>query len=194
MWTMQLAETNRVPDWLIQMVLRVSLRSTLRRHYRLGLEEQTAEKRALVQKLKRSPIAVNTADPNRQHYELLTEFFQLVLGKRLKYSCCYWPEGVTTIDGAEEAMLRLTCERAGLKDGMAAKPSLEILRFRAGITRDYSPEGTREVRIPLGVRVVARWERVSQKMSLIPVSNMLRVLPQLFRSDESCCVGSRTVV
>jgi len=168
MCTMQLAKTNRVPDWLIRMVLRVSPRSTLRRHYRLGLEEQTAEKRALIQKLKGSPTAVDTADPNRQHYEMLTEFFQLVLGKRLKYSCCYWPEGVTTLDGAEEAMLRLTCERAGLKDGMDAKPSLEILKFRAGITRDHSPGGTREAKIPLGVRVVAGRERVSQKMSHDP--------------------------
>jgi cyclopropane-fatty-acyl-phospholipid synthase len=41
-----------------------------------------------------------------------------VLGKRLKYSCCYWPEGVRTLEEAEEAMLRLTCERARLEDGM----------------------------------------------------------------------------
>jgi cyclopropane-fatty-acyl-phospholipid synthase len=118
MWTMQLVATNRVPDWLARVVLRVSLRGTLRRHYRLGLEERTEEKRALIQKLKHSPIAVYTADPNRQHYELPTEFFQFVLGKWLKYSCCYWPKGVTTIDGAEEAMLRLTCERSRLEDGM----------------------------------------------------------------------------
>lgn len=118
MWTMRLVETNRVPDWLVRVVLRVSLRNTLRRRYRLDLEERTEEKRALIQKLKHSPIAVHTADPNHQHYEVPTEFFQLVLGKWLKYSCCYWPEGVTTIDGAEEAMLRLTCERARLEDGM----------------------------------------------------------------------------
>ncbi|MBN1137266.1 MAG: class I SAM-dependent methyltransferase [Anaerolineae bacterium] len=118
MWTMELAETNRVPDWLIRVALRVSLRNTLRRHYRLSLEERTGEKRALIQKLRHSPIAIHTADPNRQHYKVPTEFFRLVLGKRLKYSCCYWPEGVTTIDEAEEAMLRLTCKRARLEDGM----------------------------------------------------------------------------
>jgi cyclopropane-fatty-acyl-phospholipid synthase len=47
-----------------------------------------------------------------------TEFFQLVLGKWLKYSCCYWPVGVSTLDQAEEAMLKLTCQRAHLEDGM----------------------------------------------------------------------------
>jgi cyclopropane-fatty-acyl-phospholipid synthase len=72
----------------------------------------------LIEKLKRSPIAIRTDDANRQHYEVPPEFFQLVLGKWLKYSCCYWPEGVETIDEAEEAMLHLTCERAGLENGM----------------------------------------------------------------------------
>jgi cyclopropane-fatty-acyl-phospholipid synthase len=75
-------------------------------------------RRALLQKLRQSPIAIHTIDPNWQHYEIPTELFQLVLGKRLKYSCCYWPAGVTTLDDAEEAMLRLTCERARLEDGM----------------------------------------------------------------------------
>src|SRR6476659_9578414 len=63
------------------------------------------------------PIAVDTSSANEQHYEVPTSFFRLVLGSRLKYSCAYWPDGVTTLDGAEEAMLRLTCERARIRDG-----------------------------------------------------------------------------
>ena len=90
----------------------------LRQRYRTSLEERTAEKRALIEKLRQSPIAIHTDDPNRQHYEVPSEFFRAVLGKRLKYSCCYWPNGYTTLDEAEEAMLRLTCERARLEDGM----------------------------------------------------------------------------
>ncbi len=114
----QLAETNRVPDGLIRLALRISLRVSLRRRHRLGVERQAEAKGALVAKFRDSPIAIRAAEPNRQHYEVPTEFFQLVLGKRLKYSCCYWPEGVATLDQAEEAMLRLTCERARLQDGM----------------------------------------------------------------------------
>lgn len=118
LWYMQLVETNRVPDWLIRLVVRQSLSRRLRQRYNASLEERTAEKRALIAKLTHSPIAIHTDDPNRQHYEVPSEFFHAVLGKRLKYSCCYWPDGNTTLDGAEEAMLRLSCERARLEDGM----------------------------------------------------------------------------
>jgi cyclopropane-fatty-acyl-phospholipid synthase len=82
------------------------------------MEERMADKQALVEKLKHSAIAIHTDDPNRQHYEVPADFFEIVLGRHLKYSCCYWPEGVETIDAAEEAMLQLTCERAQLEAGM----------------------------------------------------------------------------
>ena len=88
MWYMQLVETGRVPDWLIRGVLRLTLNWTLHRRYALSLETRSAEKRAMIKKYKRSPIAIHTSDPNHQHYEVPTEFFQLVLGKWLKYSCC----------------------------------------------------------------------------------------------------------
>ena len=117
MWYMRLVETNTVPDWLIRVGLRVILAGSARRWNRMGLEERDEERRALIEKLRRSPIAVHTEDANSQHYEVPPEFFRLVLGARLKYSCCYWPEGVWTIDQAEEAMLRLTCQRARLEDG-----------------------------------------------------------------------------
>ena len=41
----------------------------------------------------------------------------MVLGKRLKYSSSLYNSGDVTLDQAEEAMLRLTCERAKLADG-----------------------------------------------------------------------------
>jgi len=63
-------------------------------------------------------IAVYTDKANEQHYMVDTEFFKLCLGKRLKYSSCYFPPGVNSLDKAEEAMLELYCDRAGLMDGM----------------------------------------------------------------------------
>ena len=55
---------------------------------------------------------------NEQHYEVPAEFFQFVLGRRRKYSCCYWPDESTTLDEAEDASLEVTCERAEIEDGM----------------------------------------------------------------------------
>jgi cyclopropane-fatty-acyl-phospholipid synthase len=118
MWYMRLVETGVVPDWLIRVGIRAMLALGLRRRHRASLDEREKDRRALIAKLRQSPIAVHTDDPNIQHYEVPTAFFRIVLGRWLKYSCCYWPVGVETIDEAEEAMLGLTCERARLHDGM----------------------------------------------------------------------------
>jgi len=118
MWYMHALHTGRIPDWLVRTVLRLRLSHSLRRRYRATIEERTADKQALIQRLGHSPIAIHTDDPNEQHYEVPSSFFELVLGKHLKYSCCFWPEGVNTLDESEEAMLRLTCERARVEDGL----------------------------------------------------------------------------
>ena len=86
---MRLLQTNRFPDWLIRLALRLALSLHLRQRYRASLEERAEEKQTLIEKLRQSPIAVHTDHPNLQHYEVPTEFFQLVLGRQLKYSCYY---------------------------------------------------------------------------------------------------------
>jgi cyclopropane-fatty-acyl-phospholipid synthase len=68
-------------------------------------------------RLRGSRIAEAPDLANAQHYEVPSEFFALVLGSRRKYSSAIWPESVSSLDEAEEAMLALTCERAGLEDG-----------------------------------------------------------------------------
>jgi cyclopropane-fatty-acyl-phospholipid synthase len=106
--------TGRVPDPLVRAGIRAVCASRLRRERRRppGFED------AFVQHLRESPIAAQVDKANEQHYEVPAEFFRLVLGPRLKYSACLWPEGVGTLAQAEEAMLALTCERAGVEDGM----------------------------------------------------------------------------
>lgn len=114
----QLAETGILPDWLIRGGIRWLDMKRLHSEDRGdGVERQKAVRQFTAQ-LRQSPIAVDTQKPNVQHYELPPAFFQRALGRRLKYSGCYWPEGVTTLDEAEESMLSLTCERAQLTDGM----------------------------------------------------------------------------
>jgi cyclopropane-fatty-acyl-phospholipid synthase len=44
-------------------------------------------------------------------------FFERVLGPRLKYSGCWWGPGTRSLAEAEDAMLALYAERAGITDG-----------------------------------------------------------------------------
>ncbi len=102
-------------------VLRLAIRRLLARRLR---DEEAGDAGAvgrrtdeLVRAMRESPIALATADANAQHYEVPPRFFELALGRRLKYSCCFYPSRATTLDEAEEAMLALTGERARLADG-----------------------------------------------------------------------------
>ena len=82
------------------------------------MEGEREAARRFIQTLRRSPVALDIEKPKEQHYALPPAFFRMVLGGRMKYSACYWPTGVSTLDEAEEAMLDLTCRRAQVEDGM----------------------------------------------------------------------------
>ena len=112
-----LLEKNVLPDPLIRMGIRRMLAGKIREETHANVEEQKSALLAHVEELKRSPIAVQTQAANEQHYEVPTQFFQYVLGARLKYSSGLWPEDVTTLNAAEERMLALSCERAEIADG-----------------------------------------------------------------------------
>jgi cyclopropane-fatty-acyl-phospholipid synthase len=118
MWYESFLYRGMLPDALVRHGIRRRLAGRIRAERAGSVEAQSSRFREFVQGLRESPIAIETAKANEQHYELPAEFFELVLGKNLKYSGCYWPEGVTNLDEAEDAMLALTCERAGLEDGM----------------------------------------------------------------------------
>ncbi len=71
-----------------------------------------------VNEMKKSSIAYVPEKANEQHYEVPPAFFENALGKHLKYSSGYWPEGIDTLDDSELAMLKLSSERAELSDGI----------------------------------------------------------------------------
>ena len=109
-----MAEKGMVPDPLVRVGIRRLLRARLSGENAGGGDA----KDALIREMDRAPVALNTREANEQHYELPPEFFESVLGRNLKYSCCYYENGAQDLDAAEEDMLRLTAERAGLRDGM----------------------------------------------------------------------------
>ena len=82
-----------------------------------GAEAQQARLNEIVERKATGPVAEVPEAANEQHYELPPEFLGLFLGPRRKYSGCLFESEATTLALAEEAMLELTCERAGIEDG-----------------------------------------------------------------------------
>ena len=112
-----LAERGWLPDAALRAGIRRLCAQRLKEELAGGVEAQSARQRARLDELRHSPVAIETEAANAQHYELPPAFFTQCLGPRLKYSCCYYPRGDETLAQAEEAMLALYCERAGLADG-----------------------------------------------------------------------------
>ncbi|XP_056176911.1 (S)-coclaurine N-methyltransferase-like isoform X2 [Syzygium oleosum] len=110
-------ERNLLPDAVIRRLTRLLLAGRLRSGYRPSADQQLSDLLHFAHSLKEMPIAITTEKPKEQHYELPTSFFKLVLGKHLKYSCCYFTDKSMTLEDAEKAMLELYCERSQLKDG-----------------------------------------------------------------------------
>ena len=106
-----LLEKNLLPDWLIRIGIRRLLAGRIRE------EIARYDRPAYVADLKTRPLAEQTAAANEQHYEVPTRFYQLCLGRNLKYSGCLYPTGRESLDEAEDAMLALYAERARLADG-----------------------------------------------------------------------------
>ena len=52
-----------------------------------------------------------------KHYDTGNDLFQIMLDKRMAYSCAYW-KGAETLDEAQEAKLDLVCRKLQLEPGM----------------------------------------------------------------------------
>ena len=52
------------------------------------------------------------------HYDVGNDFYRLVLGPTMVYSCAVWEDEATGLDAAQEAKLDLVCRKLGLSRGM----------------------------------------------------------------------------
>lgn len=120
----RLVEQTSPPEALLVPVVRAAIARRVRASARAS-EGHGDPVAAFAAARSRGPIAVHADSANDQHYEVPAEFFELALGPRLKYSSALYActregdPGTTDLATAEEAMLDLTCRRAGLEDGMA---------------------------------------------------------------------------
>lgn len=112
-----LCERGLLPDSLTRFGMRRLMQQRLIDEGVRDGEAATRRFQALLDDLRASPIAVETQAANTQHYEVPADFFHRHLGPRLKYSCALYPRGDETLAEAEEKMLALYAERAGLQDG-----------------------------------------------------------------------------
>ncbi|MDB9879669.1 cyclopropane-fatty-acyl-phospholipid synthase family protein [Pseudomonadales bacterium] len=110
-----------MPDLLTRAGIRMLVQQR-RRQIRKQYRKLLTLKGMLVQ-MKDSPLAINTLEANEQHYNVSTDFFDLVLGEHKKYSSALFDASATDLSEAEAAMLKLTCERAQLD---SAKTILEL--------------------------------------------------------------------
>lgn len=111
-----LIATGIIPEWLIRIGIRRMLKqklAALKSDDRDLLRQRT---RHFAEQLKSYPIAIETDSANTQHYEVPADFFKLILGPNMKYSCCFYEDG-DTLEVAELRMLELSCQRADIKDG-----------------------------------------------------------------------------
>jgi cyclopropane-fatty-acyl-phospholipid synthase len=113
----RLSEQGRLPDEVIRAGIRRLLQRRLAEIDAGDVERQARRIERFVASMDQAEVAPLAQLANAQHYEVPAEFFVEVLGPRRKYSCCFWAPECTSLADAEDAALRVTCERAEIADG-----------------------------------------------------------------------------
>jgi len=116
-WVIRAAEARLIPDGLLRIGIRRLCAQRLKEEQAGGQAAIAKRTQQYLQDWQAGPIALVPEKANEQHYEVPPRFFELTLGRYLKYSCAYWGDGIADLSAAEAAMLEITCERAELADG-----------------------------------------------------------------------------
>jgi cyclopropane-fatty-acyl-phospholipid synthase len=97
-------------DLFIEKLLRVDIKKKLTGSLRMKL----LTLQALVTNMQSRARARQVAEA---HYDLGNDLYEVMLCKRMVYTCAYWKDA-KTLDEAQENKLELICKKAGLKPGM----------------------------------------------------------------------------
>ncbi|EFE79076.1 putative cyclopropane fatty acid synthase [Streptomyces sp. HCCB10043] len=73
--------------------------------------EEAVSHRGPLHSLRRDRHAIS------HHYDVGNDFYSLVLGPSMVYSCAYWEDPSSTLEDAQHAKLDLICRKLGLKPG-----------------------------------------------------------------------------
>lgn len=97
-------------DRMIDRVLRAQLDEKVRGNWRIA--SQVLKSRFFNRQAHHRSFQVG-----RQHYDLGNDLYEVMLDRRLNYTCAYWKDA-TTLDDAQAAKLDLVCRKIGLEPGM----------------------------------------------------------------------------
>ncbi|MFE7595292.1 class I SAM-dependent methyltransferase [Kitasatospora sp. NPDC057512] len=74
------------------------------------------------EEVRRAPGRLHSRSRDRaaisHHYDVGNDFYRIVLGSSMVYSCAYWAPEAKSLEAAQEAKLDLICRKIGLRPGM----------------------------------------------------------------------------
>jgi cyclopropane-fatty-acyl-phospholipid synthase len=112
----------------------------------------------------------------RHHYDVSNDFYRLVLGETMTYSCAYWADEGMTLDDAQRAKYELVCRKLGLVPGMRL---LDVGCGWGGMVIHAAREhGVRAVGITLSP---AQWELAQKRVAEAGVADRVEVRLQDYR-------------
>ncbi|MBK8259218.1 MAG: cyclopropane fatty acyl phospholipid synthase [Polyangiaceae bacterium] len=97
-------------DLFIEKLLRIDIKKKITGSLKMKL----LTLQALITNMQSLARAKQVAEA---HYDIGNDLYEVMLCKRMVYTCGYW-KNQTTLDGAQEAKLELICKKAGLEKGM----------------------------------------------------------------------------
>ncbi|MFE2352249.1 class I SAM-dependent methyltransferase [Kitasatospora cineracea] len=74
--------------------------------------EEVGNRRGRLHSRRRDRAAIS------HHYDVGNDFYRLVLGSSMVYSCAYWEPAAKSLEDAQAAKLDLICRKLGLRPGM----------------------------------------------------------------------------
>lgn len=107
---------KQLPLPILRWIIRKKLNERIKKESITDVEAFHSKFQSLVESLKLSPIAVEAACVSVAHTNLPAEFYQILLGKRLKFSCNIW-QNDQNLEAAEEDTLKQYCQKADIQDG-----------------------------------------------------------------------------
>lgn len=97
-------------DTMIAKLLRAQLHRVLKGNWQM----RARVVKGVVLNLQNRKRATKSA---RAHYDIGNDLYEIMLDKRMQYTCAYW-KNAENLDDAQEAKLHLVCKKLGLQSGM----------------------------------------------------------------------------